>query len=92
MNPEMSQYFHEHLYMIIAIWGVLSILFAVIVFFVGIKRGKRNLGLIGATVTFFLGILSPFLGLISAAAFVSAILIKSGKAGPADLPGQQKDA
>jgi len=88
MNPEMTEYFSEHLYTIIAIWAILSIFFALIVFVVGTKRGKRNLGLIGAVVTFFVSILSPFLGLISAAAFISAILIKSGKAGAADLPDQ----
>jgi hypothetical protein len=87
MNQELAQYFHEHLYTIILIQVVLSLVFGAIVLLVGMKRGKRRLGLIGAVVSFIVGVLSPVLGLISAAVFVSIIVVKTGKGGDTELPG-----
>jgi len=86
MNAELSEYFRENLYTIIVIWIVLGLVFAATVLFVGTRRGKRNLGVIGAIVTLVLSILSPALGLISAAVFVSIILIKSGRNSGDEVP------
>lgn len=79
MNQDFSQFFQEHFYTIILVQIILSLIFALIVFFVGVRRGKRNLGLTGSIVTFFVGIFAPVLALISAVIFVSVIFIKTGK-------------
>jgi len=90
MSSELSQYFRENFYTIVLIWIVLSLIFSAAVLFVGIKRGKRNLGVIGAIVSLIVGILSPFLGLISAAVFVTIILIKTSKDRQENLPDANK--
>ena len=90
MNPELSEYFREHLYTIILVQVILSLILGAIVLFVGMRRGKRNLGLIGAMVSFLIGVISPVLGLISAAVFVTIILFKTGKANNGELPGSHK--
>lgn len=83
----MSEYFRENLYTIILVQVVLSLVLGAVVLFVGMRRGKRNLGLIGAIVSFLVGVLAPILGLIAAAIFVTIILIKTGKSRDGNLPG-----
>lgn len=87
MNQDLAQFFQEHLYTIIFFQVIVSLAFAFIVFLVGTRRGKRNLGLIGSIVTFFLGVLSPVLGLISAAVFFTLIIVKTGKSRDGEISG-----
>lgn len=65
---------------------IISAFFGVISLVIGTRRGKRNLGLIGLIVSSIIGIPSWILGLISAAIFVSIILVKTGKGRDGELP------
>ncbi len=86
MNQELLQYFRENIYTIILLQVILSLVFGLVVLFVGARRGKRNLGVIGLIVSFLVGVLSPVLGLISAAVFITIIFIKTGKGRAGELP------
>lgn len=51
--------------------------------FLGIKRKKRNLGIIGLVTSALIGALSPILSLIAVAVFTLLILSKVGDPNPA---------
>jgi hypothetical protein len=86
MNSEVLQYAREHFYQILLINAVLSLMFGSIAFIIGMRRGKRRLGMIGLAVSTIVGVASWVLGLISAAIFTSIILIKTGKKENASTP------
>lgn len=80
MTPEQLREFYEkYFYYIIAgslafgaVIGLLPLLF-------GIRRGKKNLGIIGFIVTIIDSGFSPLLGLITCAIFTVVILLKKNE-------------
>ena len=78
MSPEEVRAFaSENLIYILVFNFILSLFLGIICLIVGIRRGKRNLGIIGLVISIIAGIPSWLFGLISAGVFTTIILVKS---------------
>lgn len=85
MNPEeLRAFVSENIFYVLLFNFVLSLLFGSIALVVGIRRGKRNLGIIGLIVTTIIGIPSWVLGMISSVVFITVIIVKSKSAKDAE--------
>lgn len=88
MISQLAEYFSQHIYLLLLLNAVLSLIFGAVTFFVGVRRGVRSLGVTGSIVSVLAGIiLSWVLSLIASAIFISLILIKTGKGRNGELPG-----
>lgn len=75
---QMQQLYQQYFYYILAAGIVIGLIFGAIPLIFGIKRGKRNLGLIGFILSGVAGAFSPLIAIILAVVFTVIILRKSG--------------
>lgn len=77
-QAQMQQLYQQYFYYILAAGIVIGLIFGAIPLIFGIKRGKRNLGLIGFILSGLAGAFSPLIAIILAVVFTVIILRKSG--------------
>lgn len=73
---QLKQFFQQYYYQILVGCFVLGIIFGSIPFFLGLRRGKRNLGIIALIVTIIDSVIWLPLGLITAIVFTVIILVQ----------------
>ena len=77
-NQQIAEYFKEHWVLVLAINLVIGLIFGSIPLFLGIRRGKRNLGLIALIVTAIVSLPSFLFGVLSSVIFTVLVLLKRG--------------
>lgn len=78
MEPEqLIQFYNQYFYYFIAGQLLLGLLLGSIPLYLGKRKNKKKLGMIGFFSSGAAGMLSPLLGLIVASAFLVIILLKS---------------
>ncbi len=77
-QAQMQQLYQQYFYYILAAGIVIGLIFGAIPLIFGLKRGKRNLGLIGFILSGLAGAFSPLIAIILAVVFTVIILRKSG--------------
>lgn len=78
-SQQLAEYAKEHWLMLLLINAGVGFVLGLIPLIFGIRRGKRNLGIIGLLVTTIVSIPSYLLGLISAVIF-TIIVFRKGPA------------
>ena len=78
MNPEqLKEFYDKYFYYILFVDIGIGLLFGAIPLILGIRRKKRNLGIVGFVLAGVFGALSPFLSIIIVVVFTLLILRKS---------------
>lgn len=77
-----QQLYRDYFYYIIAGQLLVGLIFGLIPFLLGVKRGKRNLGLIGLAASVVSAVISPIISIIVAIVFTVFVLRKSGNEPP----------
>ena len=78
MTPEQIKEFYDtYFYYILAAGFVFGLLIGAIPLILGMKKGKRNLGIIAFVLVAILGAFSPLLSILVAVIFTVVIIVKS---------------
>jgi len=77
-----QQLYREYFYYIIIGQLLVGLIFGLIPFLLGVKRGKRNLGLIGLAASVITAVISPIISIIVAIIFTVLVIRKSGTEPP----------
>ena len=86
MTPEqLKEFFDTYFYYIILAGFVFGLAVGSLPLILGIRKNKRNLGVVAIAVCAITGALSPLLCLIVAAIFTVVILIKPKASDPAEV-------
>lgn len=92
MDPnQVREIYEKYFYYIIAGSLVFGAIIGLIPLILGIKRARRNLGIIAWITTLIIAGLSPLLGLIVATIFTVIILLKPGLTANAENPSATDD-
>ena len=75
-SQQLAQYAKEHWLMLLLINAGVGFVLGLIPLVVGIRRGKRNLGIMALIVTIIVSVPSYLIGLISAIVFLILVLRK----------------
>jgi ABC-type dipeptide/oligopeptide/nickel transport system permease component len=75
-NQQIAEYFKEHWLLILSLNFGLGLIFGSIPLLLGIRRGKRTLGIIALVVTAVVSVPSFLLGVLSSAIFTVVVLMK----------------
>ena len=85
MTPEqIKEFYDNYFYYIVAAGFVFGLLVGSIPLILGMKKGKRNLGIIAFVLVAILGAVSPLLCILVAVIFTVVISLKSKARTPAD--------
>jgi uncharacterized transporter YbjL len=85
-QQQLNDFFRQYWMYILAANFVLGVIFGLIPFFMGRRRGQATLGTAGLIVTPIVGVPSLLLGLLSAAVFTIIIMVR--RPGAADSTGE----
>lgn len=83
-QAQMQELYRQYFYYILAAGIGIGLIFGMIPLILGIKRGKRNMGLVGFIVAGVAGAFSPLIAIIVAIVFTVLILRKKGTDPKAD--------
>ncbi|MBP9664790.1 MAG: hypothetical protein KBD94_09215 [Pyrinomonadaceae bacterium] len=80
MDPQQARdFFDNYFYFIIAGSVIFGALIGLVPLLIGIRRGRRNLGILGFVVTVIDSGISPILGVITAIVFTLVLVLGSNK-------------
>jgi hypothetical protein len=80
---QMQELYRQYFYYILAAGILIGLIFGAIPLILGIKRGKRNLGLLGFILAGLAGAFSPLIAIIISVIFIVLVLRKKEAAGTA---------
>ena len=75
-QAQMQELYRQYFYYIIAAGVIIGLIFGAIPLILGIKRGKRNLGLVGFILAGLAGAFSPLVAVIIAVVFIVLVIRK----------------
>lgn len=67
----------DNLYTFLVLQVVIGLVFGAIPLILGIRRGKKNLGIVGFILSGIIGAFSPFLSIVTAALFTFLVVRKT---------------
>jgi Na+/serine symporter len=77
-SEELKQLYQQYFYYILVADIAFGLIFGLVPLFLGIKKNKRNLGIISLVTSGLVGAISPILSLIAVAVFTLLIFNKGG--------------
>jgi hypothetical protein len=77
---QMQELYRQYFYYILAAGILIGLIFGAIPLILGIKRGKRNLGLLGFILAGLAGAFSPLIAIIISVIFIVLVLRKKESA------------